>query len=175
MHNLPSDWETNDLEKLTTKAREYLATILSSCEWNKQQREIAKSKLSTKSTEKKKKKDQGGPHKTNKEGTPPTLEPYQKEILKKIKQGKHTAEHIAHWKEATTQDACYYHCFKHPGGVCFALEKALKKAENNGIMQGAQAAPAAVNQNIEGEMPAARRVTHEVSNNPFDILQVEDI
>eukprot|EP00957_Ditylum_brightwellii_P198793 15152480-Ditylum_brightwellii.AAC.2 len=58
MSSLPDGWETTNIELLTTLAREYLATILSNREHNKQQREISKKKTS--STSEKKTLDKGG-------------------------------------------------------------------------------------------------------------------
>eukprot|EP00957_Ditylum_brightwellii_P088289 6725908-Ditylum_brightwellii.AAC.1 len=58
MSSLPDGWETTNIKQLTTLAREYLVTVLSYRERNKQQREIAKKK--TFSTSEKKMVDKGG-------------------------------------------------------------------------------------------------------------------
>eukprot|EP00957_Ditylum_brightwellii_P202422 15330101-Ditylum_brightwellii.AAC.1 len=104
---LPSGWDTTDMEILTTTAREYLATIVSNRERNKQQREIAKSENASKN-KKDNKKTTTNPKK-DQDSPPPNLELHQKEILKEIEQGRHTAARIAHWKGQTTPDTCYYH------------------------------------------------------------------
>eukprot|EP00957_Ditylum_brightwellii_P070538 5359428-Ditylum_brightwellii.AAC.2 len=83
MTSLPSGWDTADMEILTTTAREYLATIISNRERNKQQRKIAKSENASKN-KKDKKKTTANPKKYQ-DCPPPNLGPHQKEILKEIK------------------------------------------------------------------------------------------
>eukprot|EP00957_Ditylum_brightwellii_P067365 5114105-Ditylum_brightwellii.AAC.1 len=94
MHSLPTGWDITNMENLTTKAREYLATIVSNREHNKQQWEIIKNETVNKSKITTNNKGASGNPKRVKDCT--LLEPHQKEIPKEIHQGKHTATRIAH-------------------------------------------------------------------------------
>eukprot|EP00957_Ditylum_brightwellii_P089982 6853090-Ditylum_brightwellii.AAC.1 len=81
MNSLPDGWETTNIERLTTLAREYLATDLSNRKRNKLQREIVKKEIS--STTKKKTGEKGNTEKGGK-GWNQELEAYQKDIFKEI-------------------------------------------------------------------------------------------
>eukprot|EP00957_Ditylum_brightwellii_P146146 11127432-Ditylum_brightwellii.AAC.1 len=135
MHSLPNGWDMTDMENLTTKARQYLATIVSNRKHNKHQWNIIKNEIANKNKPTTDKKRTTGNLKGNKDCTP--SEPHQKEILKEIQQGKHTATCITCWKEQTTSEVYYYHKFKHANSICYALGNAFMKEESNAITQGA--------------------------------------
>eukprot|EP00957_Ditylum_brightwellii_P189187 14400674-Ditylum_brightwellii.AAC.1 len=74
-------------------------------------------------------------------------------------------------------DHCYFHRNKnHPSCECKSIKNAIHKAKDDGVTQG-QEAPSPEPSELESGQPApaARRVTQELSDNPFDILQMEDI
>eukprot|EP00957_Ditylum_brightwellii_P130749 9975465-Ditylum_brightwellii.AAC.1 len=90
MNSLPEEWDTMNIEQLTTQTREYLATVISNRAHNKLQRKIAKKKTS--SISETKTGDKGNTSGKGGKNSHQELEPYQKEILKGIHQGKHTPE-----------------------------------------------------------------------------------
>eukprot|EP00957_Ditylum_brightwellii_P065691 4982585-Ditylum_brightwellii.AAC.1 len=169
MQCLPTGWETDHIERLTTLAREYLATVLSNRERNKLQQEIVKKETSSstekKTTDKNPKTWQGGKGKTE-------LTPHQKDIFKEISQGKHTAEKKKYWHEQTATDRCYFYRNKnHPSSECKSTKNAIQKAKDDGVTQGQETLSTESSGLESGQpAPAARRVTQDLSDNPFDIL-----
>eukprot|EP00957_Ditylum_brightwellii_P176658 13455575-Ditylum_brightwellii.AAC.1 len=83
---------------------------------------------------------------------------------------------MKYWQEQKDSDKCYFHCQSHASQDCNSIKNALQKTRDNGVTQGPPQQPEPpTTTDTDNATPAARRVTLELSDNPFNIHQMENI
>ena len=136
MKEPPSEFLTNDIDTLTTVAREHLARIVGNRAIQKQQQQQTRTPPNNTPNN----TPNAIPPPSNTPRPRPTPTPpaiprnypeqtdYQREIMREIGFGVHTPTRITYWQSLTEPGNCYFHRLPHASTNCSRLERAIQRA-----------------------------------------------
>ena len=144
MKTPPSEFQTDDIDTLTTVAREHLARIVGNRAIQKQQQQLIRSNPppNSQSSPNNNNTPNAAPpnpapaNRNNPPNNAPTPRPgqypdqpdYQREIMREIGFGVHTPARIAYWQSLTEPANCYFHRIPHSSTDCGRLQRAVQRA-----------------------------------------------
>ena len=142
MKTPPEEFQTNDIDTLTTVAREHLARIVGNRAIQKQQQQQNRSSNTPNANPPPSRTPPPtSPSPSNPPNRPsnipnplpprrpyPDQTDYQREIMREIGFGMHSTDRINYWQSLTEPNHCYFHRIPHSSTSCGRLQRSIQRA-----------------------------------------------